>query len=232
MRQGCLMTIDLAIRLTELMLGLAFIQQSIEHLHRPSDEKILFAGRIVLSAVLVSGFLTIWTLMALVGLSLFILTRFNGPYNGGSDRMGLLILICLTLAHIAPNASWQNIAFGYLAVQLILSYFISGWVKFVNIEWRSGRALQDVFAYTIYPVSEHLRPIADRPKLLFIMSWCVIGFELLFPLSLLHIHTLYIALIIAGTFHLANAFLFGLNRFFWIWLCAYPSILWFQGQFI
>lgn len=226
------MMFDLAMRITEFMLGLAFIQQSIEHLHRPRDEKVLFACRIMLSAILMSGLLTIWALVGLVGVSLFILKRFNGPYNGGSDRMGLLILVCLTLAHIAPNAFWQNIAFGYLAVQLILSYFISGWVKIVNVEWRSGRALQDVFAYTTYPVSEHLRGFADKPKLLLIMSWCVIGFELIFPLSLLHIHALHIALTIAATFHLANAFLFGLNRFFWIWLCAYPSILWFQGQFI
>ena len=136
------------------MLGLAFIQQSIEHLHRPRDEKVLFACRIMLSAILMSGLLTTWALVGLVGVSLFILKHFNGPYNGGSDRMGLLIRVCLTLAHIAPNAFWQNIAFGYLAVQLILSYFISGWVKIVNVEWRSGRALQDVFAYTTYPVQK------------------------------------------------------------------------------
>ncbi|MEP4475870.1 MAG: hypothetical protein ABJ024_12515, partial [Lentilitoribacter sp.] len=101
------MMIDLAMRITEFMLGLAFIQQSIEHLHRPRDEKILFTCRILLSAILMSGLLTTLALLGLVGLSLFILKRFNGPYNGGSDRMGLLILVCLTLAHIAPNFFWQ-----------------------------------------------------------------------------------------------------------------------------
>ena len=226
------MNIDEAVRLTEIMLGLAFIQQSIEHLHRPNNEKILFIPRIVLSLLLVIGFQVSWALIALVALSLVILKRFNGPYNGGSDRMGLLILVCLTLAHLAPNHMWQEIAFGYLAVQLILSYLISGWVKIVNPAWRSGRALRDVFAFTTYPVSENLRGFAEQPKLLFVMSWCVIAFELLFPLSLLNTNTLYFALIIAATFHLANAFLFGLNRFFWIWLCAYPSILWFQGNYV
>ena len=226
------MSIDLAMRLTEIMLGLAFIQQSIEHLHRPQDEKQLFIPRILLSVLLVAGIQTFWVLVALVGLSLFVLRRFNGPYNGGSDRMGLLILVCLTLAHLAPGSFWQEIAFGYLAIQLILSYFISGWVKVVNSQWRTGRALQDVFAYTTYPVSEHLRAFANKPKLLLMMSWCVMGFELLFPLALLDVKLLYAALVVAATFHLANAFLFGLNRFFWIWLCAYPSILWFQDHFI
>jgi len=37
-----------------------------------------------------------------------------------------------------------------------------------------------------------------------------------------------IALSIAALFHLANACLFGLNRFFWIWPAAFPVILWFQ----
>jgi hypothetical protein len=56
------------------------------------------------------------------------------------------------------------------------------------------------------------------------------GFEVLFPLALLHPLALYAGLVIAATFHLANAFLFGLNRFFWIWICAYPSLIWFQGR--
>ncbi|MBO6920036.1 MAG: HTTM domain-containing protein [Rhizobiaceae bacterium] len=226
------MNIDEAMRLTEIMLGLAFIQQSVEHLHRPNDEKILFIPRIILSLLLIIGFQVAWVLIALVGVSLMILKRFSGPYNGGSDRMGLLILVCLTLAHLAPSHLWQEIAFGYLAMQLILSYLISGWVKIVNPAWRSGRALQDVFAFTTYPVSENLRGFAEQPKLLFVMSWCVIAFELLFPLALLNTNILVVALIIAATFHLANAFLFGLNRFFWIWLTAYPSIIWFQGNYI
>ena len=56
------------------------------------------------------------------------------------------------------------------------------------------------------------------------------GFELLFPLCLLTQPTLIVGLGIAATFHFANACLFGLNRFFWIWLAAYPSLLWFQGR--
>jgi len=33
-------------------------------------------------------------------------------------------------------------------------------------------------------------------------------------------------------FHLGNACIFGLNRFFWVWLAAYPSILWLQGRIL
>jgi hypothetical protein len=224
------MSLDLAIRFTEIMLALAFIQQSIEHIYLQKDERRLFFPRLTLSILLLLGFHVIWVCLVLLVNALFILIRFQGPYNGGSDRMALLILCCLCLVHLAPTLQWQECVFGYLALQLILSYFISGWVKIVNAEWRTGRALQDVFLFSAYPVSEALRAWANRPKLLRFMSWAVMGFELAFPFSLLNQTTLIVALIIAAIFHLANACLFGLNRFFWVWLAAYPSILWFQHR--
>lgn len=226
------MNLDTAIRLTEILLGFAFIQQSIEHFkiltNVSTNENRLFIARFILAITLVIGFQTTWVLLLLLLVALAILHHFQGPYNGGSDRMSLLILCCLCLVHFAPTQHWQEVAFGYLALQLVLSYFISGWVKVVNPDWRSGRALCDVFEFSAYPVSEALRGWSTSPRLLFVMSWLVMLFELLFPFSLLMHASLVIALITAASFHFANACLFGLNRFFWIWLTAYPSIIWLQ----
>ena len=226
------MTFEVAIRLTEILLGFAFVQQSIEYL-RVADtlfptNRYLFIARLLLAVLLMVGFQTTWVLLLLVLIGLVMLHRFQGPYNGGSDRMSLLILCSLCLVHFAPSLYWQEITFGYLSLQLVLSYFISGWVKVINPDWRSGRALCDVFQFSAYPVSESLRAWSNKPRLLFTLSWGVILFELFFPFSLLSVSSLYVALAIAASFHLANACLFGLNRFFWIWLAAYPSILWFQ----
>lgn len=222
------MNFDDAIRLTEILLGFSFAQQSIEHFNDFADERRLFIPRWLLGVLLIVGFQTAWVSLLLVLISLVILYRFQGPYNGGADRMSLLVLCCLSLTHFAPTKYWQEIAFGYLALQLVLSYLISGWVKVINPDWRSGRALCDVFQFSAYPVSESLRAWSTKPRLLYFMSWSVMLFELLFPFALLSTSTLYIALAVAATFHFANACLFGLNRFFWIWLAAYPSILWFQ----
>ncbi|NOX28406.1 MAG: HTTM domain-containing protein [Gammaproteobacteria bacterium] len=224
------MTFDYALRLTEVLMSFAFILQSIEHLKSFNNERILFSLRIVLSVLLVIDFYSAWVIALLFLLALIILHRFQGPYNGGADRMGLLVLVCLCLAHFAPTPYWQEIAFGYLALQLVLSYLISGWVKVVNPDWRSGRALRDVFQFSTYPVSDSLRGFADSPRLLFVMSWSVMLFELLFPLSLFSTESLVVALVIATCFHFANACIFGLNRFFWIWIAAYPSILWLQQR--
>jgi hypothetical protein len=224
------MSFELALRTTDVLLALAFLQQCAEHMIACARDRRVFAPRAVLSVLLLAGIWTPWVVLALALHSGAILLRFNGPYNGGSDRMGLLVLYCLCGAHLLPQGTLREAAFGYLAVQVVLSYFIAGQVKLVNPEWRSGRALADVFAFSAYPVSEQLRALAHRVRLMRTMSWAVMLFEVVFPLALLEGRLLVLVLPVAALFHLANAFLFGLNRFFWVWIAAYPSILWLQER--
>ncbi len=238
------MTLDAAIRLTGALMALAFVQQSLEHL-RPAArarERWLFAPRLILSLALLAACVAsaagggmavaAGLSLALVANHLAILPFFNGPYNGGADRMSLLVLLCLTGALVLPELRWREAAFGYLGMQLILSYAMAGWVKIVNPDWRSGRALRDVFLFSAYPAGENLRRWADRPRVLTAMGWAVMLFELAFPLAMLSRPALIVALAVAALFHGANACLFGLNRFFWIWICAYPSILWLQSRIL
>jgi hypothetical protein len=224
------MSFDHALRLTEALLALALIQQSLEHLRAFRHERLLFGLRIILCLLVLVDVASPWPLVALAGLSLLILQRFQGPYNGGSDRLGLLALWCVTLARVLPVEQWRELSFGYLGVQLMLSYFISGWVKIVNPDWRRGVALRQVFAFSAYPVVESLRGWSGRPRVLLAMSWAVMLFELAFPLTMVSQLSLVVGLVVAATFHLANACLFGLNRFFWTWLAAYPAILWLQQR--
>ncbi len=226
------MTLELAVRLAEIILGFAVFQQSLEFMCGQKPEKILGLIRAGLAILLMLGLQPLLVESALLATSTMLMRRFQGPYNGGSDTMTLLVLLCLWLSHVAPTRYWQEIALGYLAIQLTLSYFQSGWVKVVNPEWRSGRALQQVFALSAYPVSENVRLWVERPQVLGVMSWSVMIFELLFPLALLNKTSLIIALVIATLFHLANALLFGLNRFFWIWPAAFPAIVWFQSRLL
>jgi hypothetical protein len=222
------MNLDEAIRLTEILVGFAFVQQSIEHIKSYANERRIYIPRMILALLLIAGFQTAWVTGLLLLLALAALHRFQGPYNGGSDRMSLLVLCCLCLTHVAPSEYWREVAFGYLAIQLALSYFISGWVKVVNPEWRTGLALRDVFQFSAYPVSESLRGWQASPRVLFFASWYVMLFELLFPLAFFSKTSLILVLAIAATFHFSNACFFGLNRFFWTWIAAYPSIFWFQ----
>ncbi len=220
----------LALRLTEILLALALIQQSAEHIAGPRDEKRLFLPRLALGMGLLAGIAPALVLGALWLQGLWILRRFDGVYNGGSDKMTWLVLTCCLLAHLAPSPYWAEMALGYLAVQLTLSYFVSGWVKVINPDWRSGQALADVFRFSAYPVSRNLRALADRRGLLFAASWAVIVLELIFPLTLLEPRALALGLGLCALFHVSNALHFGLNRFVWAWISAFPALIWFQER--
>lgn len=159
------------------------------------------------------------------GLGVLSLKRFGGPYCGGSDLMTLQLSLCMALAESSTNTTWRLAAAIYLSIQVCLSYWQAGWVKIVNPQWRNGQALCEVFAFTHYPVSEHTRRWANYPRVLWLMGWLIMLVEFLFPLSLYHLETFFAALIFMGLFHLANAWLFGLNRFFWIWLATYPTLI-------
>ena len=224
------MSFETALRLSEILVSLAILQRGFEHM--ATGERVLFGAQIALAGVLLTGVFPAAALWGLWALGLAQLWRFQGAYNGGADKMVLLILTCLAVARAAPDAFWAHLALSYLAVQLVLSYFVSGWVKLWNPDWRSGQALVDVFAFSAYPVSEGLRGFAGAPRLLAGASWAVIGFELAFPLALAHPAVLGSALGLAALFHLTNACLFGLNRFFWAWIAAFPALMWFQGQLL
>lgn len=226
------MNLEYAVRVSEIILAFAVIQQSLEDIRGLQPEKNVGVIRLLLALFLMAGFFPVFVEAGLLVIACWYLYRFQGPYNGGSDAMTILVLLCLFLSHVAPTRFWQEIALGYLAFQLSFSYFQSGYIKIINADWRSGQALQDVFTITAYPLSNSIRKWGQSLRLMFVMSWIVIVFELLFPLAILNYYALLVALIIAAIFHLANACLFGLNRFFWIWPSAYPIILWFQGRLI
>lgn len=221
------MGLEATLRLTEVLLAIALLQRGAEHLAR---EPALFAPQIVLALALAGGLAPHLALIGIWLLGLAQLCRFCGPYNGGADKMVLLCVSALTVANLLPALA--PVALGYLAVQVILSYFVSGWVKLRNRDWWSGHALAEVFAYSVYPSAEDLRPLARHQSAMRWTSRVVIAFELAFPLALITPITLSVAVCLAAVFHLLNALLLGLNRFFWAWLAVLPSTLWLQSRLV
>lgn len=226
------MTLDAAVRSSEALLAFALAQQSLEHLASHSRERWLFATRLLLAALLALGASPVVTEGALLITGLLALRRFDGPYNGGSDRMTLLLLSCLFVSHLVPEPRWREGVVGYAAVQVMLSYAMAGWVKLSERSWRNGEALRDMFRYSVYPVSEQVRGWAGHSRVMRALSSGIVLFESLFPLALLGAGTLRAALVAAAVFHVGNALALGLNRFLWVWVAAYPLLLWFQSRFV
>lgn len=222
------MTFDAARRWTEVLMAVAFVQQGCEHLAGPPSDRRWAIAQIVLAVGIAFGVAPLGLEVLLLVVSVAVVQSFGGPYNGGSDRMRLLVLSCVIVSRLAVSVVWQHAALGYLAVQLVLSYAMAGWAKLANPEWRSGRALRDVFEFSVYPVSDALRAWAASPRMLLALSWFMMIFEAAFPASVLNHTVLAVTLAVALVFHVVNACVFGLNRFVWIWLAGYPAVLWFH----
>lgn len=140
-----------------------------------------------------------------------IAVRWRGTFNGGSDAMTFLILAAWWASLMFP--SMQTVCVLYISIQLILSYLVAGIAKAASPQWRNGEALQYFLNQSGFYVS---------PVWALFLGWAVIVFECLSPLAFFA-PSVFVAFAVA--FHLANVFLFGLNRFFFAWLAAYPALL-------
>ncbi|MCE9573542.1 MAG: HTTM domain-containing protein [Deltaproteobacteria bacterium] len=162
--------------------------------------------------------------------SLAIAIRFRGAYNGGSDAMLLVVALAVALARSAPDSRLALAALGYAAAQLVLSYFIAGVAKLADPAWRRGTALRIVVRLPQYQVAAAAQALLSRPVITRVAAWAMLAFECGFPLALTD-RTVCLALLAFGAgFHLTNAIVFGLNRFLWAWLAAYPALVFWVAR--
>ncbi len=151
--------------------------------------------------------------------------RWRGMFNGGSDSMTLLLALGLWVARLFQgNLLMVKAAFAYIAIHLTGSYLIAGMVKLRNLDWRSGKAIPLFFETPRYDSPpEWVRSMMNRPELSILISWVVILFEITFPLAWFSPIAFWTYFILAMIFHVSNFYVFGLNRFVFIWAAAYPA---------
>ena len=173
--------------------------------------------------------LTLATTGLLTVLHVLMLIRWRGAFNGGSDFMTLMVLLGLLLASTVsllghPALGWRA-GFAFITLQAISSYFLSGSVKLLRPEWRSGQAMTLFLNEAVRgPLST--RHWARRPLLARWASWSFILWECAFPLALWQADWALLFCTVAAVFHFLVFWFFGLNRFFWAWLATFPAIIW------
>ena len=151
--------------------------------------------------------------------TLAIAYRSRGSYNGGSDSMLLVVALGLAIARLGS----PRVGYGYIALQLALSYVLAGVAKLRDRGWRAGTALPLIVALPHYGVPPRLASLLARARL---AGYAMLAFELTFPLAFVAPRPY---AVVAIAFHLANAASFGLNRFLWAWLAAWPAVFYFAG---
>lgn len=171
--------------------------------------------------------------MILLGCRLGIVAVIDGPVCGGSDTILIYILMAACWANLYPDQSHQVLA--VLGSIGVVSYFLSGFQKLLSNSWVRGSALSEILEYGSYGVPEGLRLWSQRHKFAVrLLGYGAIGFELVAPIVVLMFPAWTLVYLGVGAiFHGLNFWIFGLNRFFWAWICVYPSVyflgLRFQG---
>ena len=188
----------------------------------------LLMARGVMSVLLMGGWHGLWLSIPLMVMALLLLFRWRGAFNGGSDFMtlvGISALLCADLLTPIWGAeqAWRA-ALWWVTLQLITSYFMSGWVKLKHPGWRKGTALPLFLDTGIYgPLPAH--SLLRRPWLTRPICWAFILWEGLFALVFLDVRLAWIGCLIGAVFHGLVFAYFGLNRFFWAWLASYPALI-------
>ncbi len=245
---------DEALRVTALLIGLAIALQSIEFLQLRKDYdpwKILRRDYLFLPPFLlrlfdfclcdrhffyfnVARLIAALLLMVFPGflLSLFLLLatvliclRYRGSFNGGSDFMTLIVLMAMTIGTAFP--AHPLVTFGalwYIAIQSSSSYFVGGFIKLKRANWRNGSALFGFLGSSIYQETALIRWMRKRKGLTFLAAWTAMLFEVCFPILVFAPQFTLVALVTGLIFHQLNAYLFGLNRFFFAWAATYPAL--------
>ncbi len=160
-----------------------------------------------------------------------ICVRFRGAFNGGSDYMSVVILLGLSGAWASAHSPLLvKACLAYIAVQVVLSYWIAGVVKLRQIGWRRGEALRAFVSSGRYGTPAWLVRWLALPGVARVLSWSVLAFECGFPLALAGPRFALPLLAVGLSFHVGNSLVFGLNRFLFAWLAAYPALFYFSAQ--
>lgn len=142
----------------------------------------------------------------------------------GADQMQNIVWAGIFAYCLPLNENVKLVAAGFIAAQLILSYFTSGIAKLVSPVWRAGSGMQLITRMASY-CPPNIAVFFVNKKIAFVACWAVILFEILGPFLLLFGQTGAIIFIAMGTlFHVGIAISMGLTTFVFSFIATYPII--------
>lgn len=237
------MNFETALMMTARLLGVALLLQAFELWslarrpvvqnvwHPAIDLRALAVTEVLLAASILLN-PSIFALALLFVVHLLICSQFGGSLNGGSDSMTFVVLTGTLAAQGLPEP-WAKYGLVYIAVQVLFSYLRAGISKLKESDWRTGRALPEFLRSSFYP---NIRSTGDRlfssARTSQTLSWAVIIFEISLVLTPLAPNSLGLIVALAACFHLSVFITFGLNRFFWIWMSAWPSVFYLSTTIV
>ena len=211
----------------------AWHKTCLTQLLQPRPYLALLGLRLALSIALMLGLVGLTGAALLFVMALLLLLRWRGAFNGGSDFMTLVCLSGLLISHLVGTFAGESLGwragFWYVSLHAISSYFVSGWVKLLRPEWRSGQALTLFLDTGVYGPLPH-DSVLRNTKVAWLCSWSFTLWEGCFPLALLDIRLALILCAVATLFHFLVFWFFFFFFFFWAWLSTFPAIVYCAGS--
>jgi hypothetical protein len=122
----------------------------------------------------------------------------------------------------------QKASLVFISAQTCLAYGVAGVAKLLSPVWRSGAALALILDTSTYGSAGAVAALRRHDGVGRLLTRSVIAAEVLFGLGLVFVLPASLAWTLLAwgvAFHLANAFLMGLNTFLWAFVSAYPAII-------
>lgn len=144
----------------------------------------------------------------------------------GSDQM-FFIMYFFSACYFFSIQHQQvaHLFFCIIAIQAILSYVIAGIAKVLSKEWQKGIALHGILSTRIYGNRTLSCWLSNKKILQRILSGSIVVFEISFLFVPFISTEAKLLLLTSGIiFHLANAFVMGLNSFFTAFIATYPLL--------
>lgn len=216
---------------SDLEQGLPFFRRVTEFVFADQSLKWICGLQIITSFILLfipffEGFIVLFFT------HLIICIRFRGTFNGGSDMMIFILLTGLIIATSTQNEGLQKLGLIYISIHLVYSYFKAGLVKILQPAWRRGQALPAFLNRSLYSDIRRLSEgLSKKRALAQCLCWAALLFELSALIFVFQSGQLHLFFAVAVSFHFLNFVAFGLNRFLWVWLSAWPS-LFYVSSFI
>ncbi|MFI6818284.1 alpha/beta fold hydrolase [Nonomuraea sp. NPDC050328] len=187
----------------------------------------LHAGRVAASAALLLPGHGRWRGAAnlFLGVSGALLYPVHRYGTDGSDQAAGLVQTATGLARLSTTPQVQDALLWYVAIQSNLSYLVSGWVKLLGPDWRSGSALSGVMRTRTYG-NRHVWLLTRRfPRSARLVAHGVLALECLFPVLYLKGGRLTRPVLgSALAFHVVNGFVMGLGRFIPSFAAMHPVV--------
>jgi hypothetical protein len=149
----------------------------------------------------------------------------------GADQMQTIVWAGLFAFSLPLTEMARTAALGFIAAQLVLSYWTSGIAKVFSPAWREGSAVHLITRMATY-CSPGLARACGKRSVSMMFSRLTILFEVCGPVLLLVGRRGAFTFVALGTlFHFGIAITMGLTTFLFAFLAAFPIIYYFAGSF-